>query len=383
MRHASPITRAKVSAVAAIAVCAVSFAAASAQTSFLDDFRDQDIGDGQPVTWLPGGAPDGERDASSGDLVHVPEQGSGTSTYVVDPVTREGWRYDDVLLNTRIHVDDADAGYVAMYGRSTGSVGTVYGAIKPVHSEAAIGVIANGQVEILATEMPLFSLVGNDVNLQMLIAGDQVNLWAWDTDGPPPEQPLLTATLPAAFPNSTGTIGVDTIQGFGGHARKTTFRHFEAKQLDDVRGDFNSDGLISIVDLDSLVSAQGEVIYSPLYDVDGDKIITDDDIPSWLSLAADNDGRTGVYVTGDTNLDGTVDATDLNALALNWQQDVQQWSAGDFDASGSVDAADLNELALNWRNSIPRAVAPVPEPAGLLLIYLGLGLLCWSLRTTE
>ena len=76
-------------------------------------------------------------------------------------------------------------------------------------------------------------------------------------------------------------------------------------------------------------------------------------------------------------MNGVVDAADLNAMALNWRQDVALWSGGDFTADGVVDSADLNALALNWRHSIPMAssfTAPVPEPSALLLTFVGLAL---------
>lgn len=63
---------------------------------------------------------------------------------------------------------------------------------------------------------------------------------------------------------------------------------------------------------------------------------------------------------GDANLDGTVDALDLNALALSWRGEAG-WHGGDFTADGLVDAADLNLLAVNWRHA---AASPVPEPSG-------------------
>ena len=75
-------------------------------------------------------------------------------------------------------------------------------------------------------------------------------------------------------------------------------------------------------------------------------------------------------MAGDTNLDGTVDAADLNALALKWRNSVAGWSVGDFTADGLVNSADLNALALNWRQSIPAAAssnASVPEPPSLVL----------------
>jgi hypothetical protein len=68
---------------------------------------------------------------------------------------------------------------------------------------------------------------------------------------------------------------------------------------------------------------------------------------------------------GDANLDGVVNATDLNALALNWQQPSALWTGGDFTGDGFVDSADLNVLAVNWRNG---ADAAVPEPSSISLL---------------
>ena len=81
-------------------------------------------------------------------------------------------------------------------------------------------------------------------------------------------------------------------------------------------------------------------------------------------------------VAGDANFDGTVDAADLNELALNWRgTDAEGWGQGDFTEDGIVNAADLNELALNWQFGIdPVAAAThvVPEPTGIVLALMGL-----------
>jgi hypothetical protein len=55
---------------------------------------------------------------------------------------------------------------------------------------------------------------------------------------------------------------------------------------------------------------------------------------------------------GDANLDGRVDATDLNRVGLNWRGTGKTWTQGDFTGDGNVDAADLNVLALNWRRGV-------------------------------
>lgn len=79
------------------------------------------------------------------------------------------------------------------------------------------------------------------------------------------------------------------------------------------------------------------------------------------------------YLMGDANLDGSVNASDLNDMARNWNQEVARWSAGDFNADGIVDARDLNKIGLMWQQSIPVAASPesVPEPVAFNLFLLG------------
>ena len=90
-------------------------------------------------------------------------------------------------------------------------------------------------------------------------------------------------------------------------------------------------------------------------------------------------------IEGDANGDRLVDAIDLNAMALNWQQAVENGPIdGDFNSDGFVDAGDLNLLALNWQFGIETPVdlsfelawesaltaAAVPQPATLDLLTL-------------
>jgi hypothetical protein len=90
------------------------------------------------------------------------------------------------------------------------------------------------------------------------------------------------------------------------------------------------------------------------------------DVDEWLTLAGDK------YVRGDTDLDGDIDASDLNNLALNWLIPGDYgWSGGDFDGNGIADSADLNLIGLNWQHGAA-VNSPVPEPGCLsLLLILG------------
>ena len=118
------------------------------------------------------------------------------------------------------------------------------------------------------------------------------------------------------------------------------------------------------------LTAKNSEWLEPMFDLTGDGTVDDNDLTWWLANAATYNGFDDAYLAGDSNLDGSVDATDLNNLALNWRRNVTEWSGGDFTADGIVNAADLNALALNWRNSIAMASAtnaPVPEPSVLAL----------------
>ena len=109
-----------------------------------------------------------------------------------------------------------------------------------------------------------------------------------------------------------------------------------------------------------------------LYDQDGSFIAFDDDggigyasqiwwqapedgtyyleVAGYGDAVGDYDVAIRVFVEGDINLDGKVDARDLNLLALNWHSTASYgWENGDFDGNGAADAADLNAMALNWQ----------------------------------
>ena len=136
--------------------------------------------------------------------------------------------------------------------------------------------------------------------------------------------------------------------------------------------DYDSDGSCDIADIDMLVA---EIFVGT-----ADKV----NLAEWLSAAAQENGLSSPYLLGDADLSGTVNANDLNAMALNWQKNVATWSGGDFTASGRVDAADLNALALNWQQSSATSAASeiVPEPGGFGVVILAFGTLWLVFRAT-
>ena len=149
--------------------------------------------------------------------------------------------------------------------------------------------------------------------------------------------------------------------------------------------DFDRDGLCGLLDIDQLVTAIETAADDPAFDLNGDGLMDTDDISGWLADAAQENGFAEPYLSGDVNLDGTVNAADLNVLALNWQQPGRTWSTGnmyvDELAATEVNTDDLNRVALSWQQSISgSAAAAVPEPSGALLGLIATSLLLLTTR---
>lgn len=117
------------------------------------------------------------------------------------------------------------------------------------------------------------------------------------------------------------------------------------------------------------------------FDLTGNGALDSRDIDAWLSLAGQANGFAAALLPGDSNLDGKVDAVDLNVVGMNWQQTGEaSWTAGDFSADGRTTVSDLNLVGNYWRQSIPTAISTtaVPEPTGSGWWLLGLSLLVRS-----
>ncbi len=142
--------------------------------------------------------------------------------------------------------------------------------------------------------------------------------------------------------------------------------------------DFDANGACDLDDINALmVEASSGTSTNPDFDLNGDGQVGDADVGVWLQSAGPENGF-DAFLYGDANLDGTVDATDLNAVGISWgRQDVNEWSRGNF-GGGGVAADDLNRLALNWQQSsspLAAGQAAVPEPGGLALLGIGLSAL--------
>lgn len=109
--------------------------------------------------------------------------------------------------------------------------------------------------------------------------------------------------------------------------------------------------------------------------------IISSDLPSGYAVGYVDNGSSLLIertLIGDTNLDGTVNLTDLLALLNNFDQTGATWSQGDFNYDGTVNLTDLLGLLNNYGQTASSSAfaSPhaVPEPAltGLALVAVGL-----------
>ena len=339
---------------------------ATAATIILDTFDDGDAEDGMPVTWVPGA---GTWDASSGDYT------------VRGPALKESWVPEHILgdtsIRTRVRLSGEGLpgrGVSIQFRKQGGNFGNGYAG-----SLLANGTIGFARVQpftILGAAIAPFEVLSQDVMLQIDAFGDELSLWAWPVGEPMPASPQVVVNDDTYTEGGVGVFSNET-------AGVSTFRFVHVADTHIPFLDFNIDGAVDTADIDSLAAKIVAETNDAPFDLTGEGVVDAADLMQWLSAAAARNGFSEAYLLGDSNLDGSVNAIDLNNLALSWRQDTTNWSGGNFIADSVVDSGDLNALALNWRQSIPMASAvnvPVPEPSALLLTLVGLALVWMRTR---
>lgn len=104
------------------------------------------------------------------------------------------------------------------------------------------------------------------------------------------------------------------------------------------------------------------------------------DVPAWIDEDANQGGlffdvwqvvdtQEIDVIEGDANLDGVVDVLDLAILATHYGTSGTQWYTADYNADSVTDVLDLAILATNYGQSVQ--TQPIPEPASLLLLTIG------------
>ncbi|HEY1601339.1 MAG TPA: hypothetical protein VGG64_17185 [Pirellulales bacterium] len=85
-------------------------------------------------------------------------------------------------------------------------------------------------------------------------------------------------------------------------------------------------------------------------------------------------GLTPPHIPGDANQDGVVNGLDINLVASNWAE-MGSGLPGDVNGDSVVNGLDINLIATNWVQTTGTGAVVVPEPCGIVLMILGLGLM--------
>jgi hypothetical protein len=192
-------------------------------------------------------------------------------------------------------------------------------------------------------------------------------------DEPPPEEPTLIPRLfedevlyddLAPWDNSAGGEG-DTLQRRGpdlyGNFANSWLAATPSPGMVDfdtgIPGDLTGDGVVDAADINTLFAAINAGDPPAEFDLDGNSVVDQLDVRFLVQDIL------GTFL-GDANLDGRVNAADLNQVGLNWREtNVMGWELGDFNGDGFVNAMDLNILGLNWRNGEAVAAAAAGNSA--------------------
>jgi hypothetical protein len=124
--------------------------------------------------------------------------------------------------------------------------------------------------------------------------------------------------------------------------------------------DFDNDGLFTVEDLDALTAAIRSDAGNLDFDLDGNLKVDILDLQAWLAEAANKNSSQAPYAVGDTNLDGIVDAADLETVTSNLFTSSSRWSRGNVNADHVIDVYDFNRIFSNI--TAPSDTAAVPEP---------------------
>jgi len=112
-------------------------------------------------------------------------------------------------------------------------------------------------------------------------------------------------------------------------------------------GDFNLNGLVDAADVDALYAQLPGTVPAvhARFDIVPDGIIDQQDVDRLIHDFMHSD-------FGDVDLDGDVDITDFSTLAVRFDPRVQnqhnRWAQGNFDGDLDVDISDFNQLVRNF-----------------------------------
>ena len=120
-------------------------------------------------------------------------------------------------------------------------------------------------------------------------------------------------------------------------------------------GDVNLDGVVNAVDIDQTYTHFGAARTSQWKLCQDGNPVNQADVDRLVRTVL----QTGY---GDTNMDRKIDFTDFQVLLDHWQNSGQGWANGDFTGNRIVDFGDFQRLLDNWN---PIGLDPAPQSDGM------------------
>jgi hypothetical protein len=147
--------------------------------------------------------------------------------------------------------------------------------------------------------------------------------------------------------------------------------------------DFNSDGILDCIDIDSLVAEIVAGTNTSTFDLTRDGVVDTADLYEWrVQGGAANLQSGNPYLVGDANLDGAVGGEDFIAWNDHKFTSVAAWCSGDFNADGTVNGQDF-DLWNDNKFTSSDGVSAVPEPSTVVVLFaavLGLAVVRRTIR---
>jgi hypothetical protein len=329
---------------------------------FKDDFEDNDLQDGVPITWArPKDGSFANIDVSNG-TVHVSANRGN------ELLRADNHKYEDVILRAQVSLEDWHAGgdFVALFARASDAdcvsrCGAYWAGIR------ADGVIASG---INVDNNPVakgwtqtgLNAKNRDVMLELELEGPTVRFRAWQEGAERPLRPQHT------FRDTTFAGGYIGTLSIGVGSSTSAYRHFQALPL--MAGDFNGNGQLDAADIDILSQHISVETNDASHDLTGDELVNGDDLNYWVKELR------GSW-HGDANLDGEFNSGDLVTVFQAGRFETGEsatWAQGDWNADRFFNTSDIITAfeAGGYDAGMQPAVHAVPEPASMALLAFGM-----------